>query len=222
MATKHMRNWQTTKSHTPYFDNIEISKALVQSHRTIQSLQVQNMIIIISIVPIQLYACFLETLQPISYFLTSVANLGWQIAICHSSCSLAIWLLIIQCCVHESLHGKKKSAKNRQILKIFSPKQPDFYDNFQQVVKNIGGFCFLKILSYLVRNQIWLKHFLDDRHFDYITKNFKETLDPGAQKCNLRQPQSPTHLTLCHPSSKRRCKQLIGFNTCLVNTAFPF
>jgi hypothetical protein len=30
--------------------------------------------------------------------------------------------------------------------------------------------------SYLVRSQIWLNHFLDDRHFGYITKSLKETL----------------------------------------------
>jgi hypothetical protein len=32
------------------------------------------------------------------------------------------------------------------------------------------------LLSYLVRSQIWLNYFLDDRHFGYITKSLKETL----------------------------------------------
>jgi hypothetical protein len=36
------------------------------------------------------------------------------------------------------------------------------------------------ILSYLVCSQIWLNHFLDDRHFAYITKSLKETLFGGG------------------------------------------
>jgi hypothetical protein len=35
---------------------------------------------------------------------------------------------------------------------------------------------FFFLLSYLVRSQIWLNYFLDDRHFAYITKSLKETL----------------------------------------------
>ncbi len=37
-------------------------------------------------------------------------------------------------------------------------------------------FFFFFLLSYLVRSQIWLNYFLDDRHFGYITKSLKETL----------------------------------------------
>jgi hypothetical protein len=32
------------------------------------------------------------------------------------------------------------------------------------------------LLSYLLCSQIWLNYFLDDHHFDYITKSLKETL----------------------------------------------
>ncbi len=47
---------------------------------------------------------------------------------------------------------------------------------FQQVAKNIEGFCFL-ILSYFVCNQIWLNYFLDDYHFGYITKSYEAKLE---------------------------------------------
>jgi hypothetical protein len=54
-------------------------------------------------------------------------------------------------------------------------KSPDFYDKFQQVAKNIKGFCFFFVLlSYLLYNQIWLNYFLNDRHFGYITKSLKK------------------------------------------------
>jgi len=43
------------------------------------------------------------------------------------------------------------------------------------------------LLSYLVRSQIWLNYFLDDRHSGYITKSLKETLvgDIGTQNAVL-------------------------------------
>ncbi len=32
------------------------------------------------------------------------------------------------------------------------------------------------LLSYLVCSQIWLNHFANDDHFDYVTKSLKKTL----------------------------------------------
>jgi hypothetical protein len=56
-------------------------------------------------------------------------------------------------------------------------KSPEHYDNFQRVAKDIEGFCFFFLPSYILCSQIWLNYFLDDRYFgDYITKSLKETL----------------------------------------------
>jgi len=54
---------------------------------------------------------------------------------------------------------------------------PDLYDKFQEV-----GSCqeyrrilfFFSLLSYLVCSQIWLNYFVNDHHFDYITKILKK------------------------------------------------
>ncbi len=44
------------------------------------------------------------------------------------------------------------------------------------------------LLSYLVRSQIWLNYFLDDRHFGYITKIIKRDPSWGYRypKCGAR------------------------------------
>ncbi len=34
--------------------------------------------------------------------------------------------------------------------------------------------CIFFLLSYLTCSQIWLNYFLDDRHFDYMTKSLKK------------------------------------------------
>jgi hypothetical protein len=43
---------------------------------------------------------------------------------------------------------------------------------------------FFPLLPYLVCSQIWLNYFLNDCHFDYITKSLKETL---VASCNWMQ-----------------------------------
>jgi hypothetical protein len=66
-----------------------------------------------------------------------------------------------------STNRKKNSWKGtthiRQISKKKNSKLPDFDDKFQQVAKE----C----------RRIWLNYFLDDCHFNYITKSFKKNLD---------------------------------------------
>jgi hypothetical protein len=59
----------------------------------------------------------------------------------------------------------KKHFPNCQILMISSVSNQEY-----------RKILFFFILSYLVCNQIWLNYFLDDHHFDYITKSLKETM----------------------------------------------
>jgi len=54
----------------------------------------------------------------------------------------------------------KKHFPNCQILMISSVSNREY-----------RKILFFFILSYLVYNQIWLNYFLDDHHFDYITKS---------------------------------------------------
>jgi hypothetical protein len=69
-----------------------------------------------------------------------------------------------------------KMAQIRHILNFKNSNLLDFYNNLKKVAKNIKGFCFFSLYSYLLCSQIWLNYFLDDCHFGYITKSFKETL----------------------------------------------
>lgn len=61
------------------------------------------------------------------------------------------------------------------IERIFQGKIPQipkiFCNKFQYVAKNVEDFLFYFLLSYLVCSPIWLNYFLDDHHFDYITKS---------------------------------------------------
>jgi hypothetical protein len=45
---------------------------------------------------------------------------------------------------------------------------------------------FRKKSYYLLRNQIWLIYFLDDRHFGYISKSFKKK--PGSIAFYIEKP----------------------------------
>jgi hypothetical protein len=47
-------------------------------------------------------------------------------------------------------------------VKKSDPHSPDFYNRFQQVVKNIKGFLNLILLADLIYSQIWLNLIVDD------------------------------------------------------------
>ncbi len=65
--------------------------------------------------------------------------------------------------------------------KKYGPNSPDFenrdskiaklYDNFQKVAKNIEGTCCLFYLQIWYVTEICLNYFMDDHHFDHITKS---------------------------------------------------
>jgi hypothetical protein len=79
---------------------------------------------------------------------------------------------------------KKTSPKFTRFGRIFFQFVRIFNDKFQEVAKNLEGFCFLFfylykfnnnfLISYLVCNQIWLNHRMDARHFTNITNFFKK------------------------------------------------
>jgi hypothetical protein len=79
-----------------------------------------------------------------------------------------------------------------QILKNCFSKLPNFYDTIQFVAMNIED-CVFFLLYYPVCGQIWLKQFLDDGHFGYITESLKETLAAGEVRDNIeRRATSPS------------------------------
>jgi hypothetical protein len=73
-------------------------------------------------------------------------------------------------------YKKNDFKKGFFTVKKMTQISPDLYDNFQEV-----GSCqeyrrilfFFSLLSYLVCSQIWLNYFVNDHHFDYITKILK-------------------------------------------------
>ncbi len=72
-----------------------------------------------------------------------------------------------------------------QILKTKDSESSDFYDKFQQVAKNIEGFCFLFYFHIQSVAKIWLNHLIDDHHFSQMTKLGKKTLSEGSHLTNV-------------------------------------
>ncbi len=68
--------------------------------------------------------------------------------------------------------------------RVFFIKLAVFIIKFQQEAKNVGTSVFF-LLSYLVCSQIWLNYFVNDDHFDYVTKSLKKTLVQHVNMCNL-------------------------------------
>jgi hypothetical protein len=56
--------------------------------------------------------------------------------------------------------------------------------------------CFF-LPSYLLCSQIWLNYFLDDYHFDYITKSLKETLEHWLKFSAVRDQNLPMKNYFC-------------------------
>jgi hypothetical protein len=52
-----------------------------------------------------------------------------------------------------------KMAQIRQLLNFKNSKLSNFYNNLKKVAKNIEGFCFFFLSSYLLCSQIWLFFF---------------------------------------------------------------
>jgi len=75
----------------------------------------------------------------------------------------------------------KKMTQICQISKKNNIQIARFLWKVQKVAKNIQGFWFFFLLSYLVCDQIWLNHLMDDHHFSYITKLERKTPSrPGS------------------------------------------
>jgi hypothetical protein len=68
----------------------------------------------------------------------------------------------------------KKMTQSRQIMKNFFPNFQIFMISSSRYPRIWKDSFFL--LSYLVRSQIWLNYFVNDRDFDYITKSLNQTL----------------------------------------------
>jgi len=87
---------------------------------------------------------------------------------------------------------KETMTQVHQLLKSVFSKLPNFYDNIQFVAKNIED-CVFFLLYYPVCGQIWLKQFLADGHFGYITESLKETLLLGRSETTLSAEQPAPH-----------------------------
>jgi hypothetical protein len=95
--------------------------------------------------------------------------------------------------LYKGFFMERKGPEFARFWKLFF-ESTDFYDKFQQIVKNIEPFCYF-LISYLVCNQIWLIFF----YMIAILATSQETL--LVMRSNT-EPKFISELTIWHTCVK--------------------